>query len=360
MKAFRLSLLLALAVPVSAAMRDLELRMQDAATHERYQEASRIYESIEKKGNANVESEYWAGITYMHLNLFDRARAAFQAARQPGWEPRPDWPQPQEFSERLDALSRFAPPRLASAEEGLAVFASTPTAWTGPVLNAVPAFEAVGRGIFGKSLPDINFYLFADRAAYRRFFEAAFGQTFATSWQDGTGNTHIVLYCETASRPAGDGETVGNVLHEFGHAWLNSYFRINFDKDYLAFPYRAPYADEGLADYVATLWDKDHMGRRVDWVRRYKAAKGIEAPRFEDLKAYDDFYKTGDIELHYWLSALLINRLLGPKGASKIPDYLQALAKTGDATKALAKVSGLDPAREYQALVKELWAQPRP
>jgi hypothetical protein len=358
MKTFSLGLLLALAVPALAALRDLELRLQDATGHERYQEASRIYEGIKKSGDANVESYYWAGIAYMHLNLFDEARRAFQAASQPGWEPRPDWPQPQEFSERLEALSRFAPPRLPSADASLTVFGGTPTAWTGPVLNAVPAFEAAGRGIFGKALPEIRFYLFSDRAIYRRFFEAAFGQTFATSWQDGTGNTHIVVYCEAASRPAGDPETVGNVLHEFGHAWLNSYFRINFDKDYLASPYRSPYTDEGLADLVATLWDKEHLSRRLDWVRREKVAKGIEAPRFDDLKSYDDFYKTGDIDLHYWLSALLVSRLMGPKGSSKISAYLEALAKTGDATKALAKVSGLDPAREYQAMVKEIWARP--
>ena len=59
----------------------------------------------------------------------------------------------------------------------------------------------------------------------------------------------MCLSCE--KRRAEESETTAVALHEFAHAWLNTYFKEGFGRDCLSATVRRPYLDEGLADFIA-------------------------------------------------------------------------------------------------------------
>jgi hypothetical protein len=137
----------------------------------------------------------------------------------------------------------------------------------------------------------------------------------SVAWQDGTGTTGVVTFCEQdregkTTRRAGEPETVSCVLHEFGHAWFGSYLMERYNREWLAPSMRRPWLDEGLADFVASLREPAFLERRAAWIED-KVKKGVAAPAFEEIATYDAFYEKGDVDVHYWISALFAAELLG-------------------------------------------------
>lgn len=337
---------------------DLEKTVESAMLSQHLNLAVARYQKALKEGHADEKDDYFAGYSYMEMDLFDKAQLAFERAVKNHYKPYPRWDTPETFLRRLATIHRLAPRFLQPRYPRLRAHAGKPDAWTRPLLKALPDFARIGRQIYGSDIPDMNLYVFTQRQDYLDFFKAVTGMGLDTPWQDATGSVHFAVCCEVASRPAGEAETVADVLHEFGHGWAITYLRDKYDKPYLNIV--RPWADEGLADYVATLWDKDHLNRRREWIQRYKVAKGIPPPAFDELQTHAGFYYHGDPDLHYWMGDFLFDRMLGKDGAAKIPAYLDALARTGDSNKALSEISGLDPEKEYNALVKEIWNRPRP
>jgi hypothetical protein len=186
-----------------------------------------------------------------------------------------------------------------------------------------------------------------------------------TAWQDGTGDLNIVVFCEKdrsgkCSRPAGAPETIGNVLHEFGHAWCRSYLMDRHGLDWLAPSLRKPWLDEGLADYIAYLREPKFLKRRMDWLLAEKVAKGAPPPAYRELTDYGEFYDQGDIDSHYWLSALLVAEILGTeeRGVPLIARLLDEIGRTRDVEAAVRRVTRKDPAREFERLTARLWGPP--
>lgn len=249
-------------------------------------------------------------------------------------------------------LERRVIPGL-SAEE-IEVYIEKDDAWSAPVLKALPAFAAVGRSAFADRLPRVSLYLMSDEQNYRAFTKSVFGEERVT----GTGNLHIVTMClPCEKRNADEPETTAVVLHEFGHAWLNSYLRDHYDLDYLSDAIRRPYLDEGLADFFARRWDQDFLARRRTWIVNLKAGRSVAAPSLRELQSYESFYDKGDRELHYWISALLVERMLGsrPRAVRKIASYLDLVGHGHTPERAWEISTGKSLSTEYAALVSELW-----
>jgi hypothetical protein len=88
-----------------------------------------------------------------------------------------------------------------------------------------------------------------------------------------------------------------------------------------------------------------------------KVRRGVAPPKAEELQKYASFYDVGDRELHYWISALLIQRMIGPEESDvkKIPRFLDLIGR-GEATEsAWEHATGKSLSAEYAALVRELW-----
>jgi hypothetical protein len=333
-----------------------------AVRDHRFAEALRTFDAL---AQPTAVDHYLAALTLMDLHRPDDADVRLRAAKAAGCvEPR-GWTSVDALLERVRVVRELSPPRVDAAafpsDASIVAFAGPPTAWSRPVLRALPEFAAVGREIFGKDAPTIRLYLFAERGAFDRFYAGLFGVEVPTAWQDGTGNTNVAVFCETdragkTTRPAGAAETVSCVLHEFGHAWFATYLMDRRDKDWLSPALRRPWLDEGLADCVAALREPDFLVRRAAWLRT-KAAKGVAAPTFDEIATYAGFYEKGDVDVHYWISALFVADLLGPrdKSPATIRGILDEIGKSGDVETSVATATGKDLRKEFAKVVARFW-----
>ncbi|MBI3507545.1 MAG: hypothetical protein HY059_22140 [Proteobacteria bacterium] len=235
----------------------------------------------------------------------------------------------------------------------IAVFAAGSDAWTDAAAKAVPEFAKIGRRMFSGAAPQINLFLFSDPERFRSFTRAALGEERSA----GTGNFHLVAIClRCESRRADDPETVAVVLHEFSHAWMNTYLRERYRVDYLSRTVRRPFLDEGMADVVAGLWDTHFLARRRRMLKD-RIRRGSAPPRLEDLRSESAFYGKDDRDTRYWFAALLAERMLGP-GAGALPKlrrYLDLVGRGEDPERAWEKATSKSLRVEHAALVRSLW-----
>ena len=356
-----LALAAALALPGAAqTARHAPKELSDAVAKERYSQALRVFSAAKDPGG---EEEYLAGFSLLRLHRPVEAAPHLRRAGERGFAGWPGWLTAEAMLDQTKALARLAPPPYPASAPAVSVFAGPATAWSAPVLEAVPRFEAVGRRIFGEGLPRLSFYVFAARPAYDRFFKTMFLGSEPTAWQEGTGDVNVVVFCEQdrrgkVTREVGHPDTVRVVLHEFGHAWLRSYLMGRYDLVWRKPGGWSPWLDEGLADYVAAMDEPAFLERRKAWVKDLKAGKGPRPPTFDELSSEDGFFARGDIEAHYWLAALLVADLLGPEGAAKIPKLLDEIARTRDAEEAVHAVTGQHPREAYGRLLSRTWPVP--
>gem|GEM_PF-1530208 len=336
--------------------------LHSATAARRLAEAVRLFETLQ---NPNAKEQFLAGLALMQLHKPDEADTLLRASKEAKFQAETGWPDVDVLLARVQTFRSFAPPlNMASRitpDPAIAAYSGQPTAWSAPVLAAIPEFAAVGRSIFGKDIPPLRLYLFADWKQYDRFYEALFGLKIPTASQDGTGNLNVVTYCETdrqgrTTRAAGAPETISCVLHEFGHAWVNTYLMYRHGKDWLSPSMRLPWLDEGLADFIASLREPAFLVRRVDWLKA-AAAKGTPAPTFEKIQDYEGFYQEGDVNIHYWISALFVAELLGTRDQASptILKILDAAGQSGKLKEALRTVTGKDLQIEFERVVRRFW-----
>ena len=312
-----------------------------------------------------AEDSYLTGIALVNLHEPRLASPHLTLAMAEGFRPWRGWPELDLLLERAETCRRLEPslrcPPPTVADPSITVYAGPTTSWSGPVLDAIPEFEEVGRSIFGKDIPPMRFYLFADRDEYDRFFGALFGMPVQTSWQDGTGAFNVVVYCEKdregkAARKAGAPDTVGAVFHEFGHAWVSSYLMYHHGREWLGPGMRQPWLDEGLADFITSLREPAYITRRERWLRQ-SAARGTAPPTLETIQSYDGFYHHDDVDVHYWVSAVLVASLFEPRecAAETIRGFLDEVGRSGSVEEALSAVTGLDLSSEFERVVRRFW-----
>src|SRR5262245_48523650 len=361
MKLVRLARALLLVVAATTAIAGDSAQLPSPAltaevTARRMTQAVRVYSGLPQAAPAD---RYLAGFALMELHRPEDAEPLLRAAKDAGFRPWPGWPGTDTLLGRAATARELLPP-LRSESDAVKVHAGTPTRWSRPVLAAIPEFEAVGRSIFGKDLPHVRLALFADRKVYDRFFEAVFGMPPVTAWQDGTGSTNIVLYCETdrdgaTTRAAGDPETVGSVRHEFGHAWMTSYLMERYGREWASADLRRPWFGEGLADYVASLRERAILARCSEWLR--EKAPTVKRPTYDEISDYAGFYEKGDPDVHYWISTALFAQIVGDRktAPATIRAILDATGRTGDVDASVKAVTGKDPRREFDRIAALFW-----
>jgi hypothetical protein len=230
-------------------------------------------------------------------------------------------------------VDRLRPPPaegLADDErlKSIRVFADD-TPWIRAVLKALPDYVSRAREVFGKDLPPIDFYLFRSRQDYTLFYRALFGVEIPTAWQNGTGNSNVVTFCQEdrEGKPLnapGSPQGLGDVLHEYGHALLHS----TYGDSYLR---RVPqWLDEGLSDFVARAYYKKLFEASGEELRR-SLARG-PAPSYEDLcrRLYER-----DPYVRYAMARFMVEELLKEKEPGVIRDILRRARPDGDFEKAI-------------------------
>lgn len=269
--------------------------------------------------------------------------------------PQRGWPKPAALRRRAERYFAVKPP-LRRKIGAMSVHAPRPTGWLKPVLAALPAFHRVGARLFGRSLPPVRVFLFSDRRRYVRFHRALFQVPPQTSWADGTGLHEVAVFCETPRRPAGETETLSNVLHELGHSWMRGYITPRRPNYYDARDWR-PYLEEGIAEYVAGHWHRSLHKNRAQYIESTLAERVRARPSFSRMASWGGFYEEKRASLHYWLSALLVRRLLGggEAGRKRLLRLLDAIANGHGHRQACLIATGRDPRAEFERLVREFW-----
>ena len=365
-KPMTLSLILAL-VAFAAELSALEAEaastreLRSAVSERHLRDALRFSEALEQP---TAEDRYLTGLALMYLHDPQGATPHLRSAKTGDFRSWPGWPDLDLLLERaetcrtLEPPSRFAPSVLA--HPSITVHAGPTTPWSGPLLDALPEFEHVGRSIFGEDIPPMRLYLFAERDVYNRFFEALFGMQVQTAWQDATGNFNVVVSCEEdregkVTRKPGDPDTIAGVLHEFGHAWIITYLMYRHGREWLEPGIRRPWLDEGLADFIASLREPALILRRETWLRQ-AAARGTRPPTLERIRNYDGFYHHDDVDVHYWISAVLVADLLGPRdhAPETIRSILDATGRSS-AEEAVRTVTGKDIPGAFEKVVRRFW-----
>lgn len=330
---------------------DRENGLRQAVWGERFLEGIARYDALSHEGfEPSGQAAYLAGFSYWKLNQPENARPLLQKAFDAGFQAGGGRPQPGELLERFGRYLGVKPPRVEVPgldPTALEVFADEKTPLTAPILAALPRFVEIGRRIFGGPPPPARFFLFGKEEALRRFYDAL-----GINAQRSTGTTNFVVVCEEKVRRATRAETISMALHETGHAWVAGYMRARHDRG----PKMPVYMTEGLAVYIASMWDDKVRALAPERVRQWRA-RGAKAPAFDDLAPFGSFHEPGKANVNYLLSGLLRARLLGPPptGAARIPALLDALARKNDAAAAWREATGKDVRAEYQALVFAYW-----
>ncbi len=321
----------------------------------RYLEALRLYDAL---GAKSGRAAYFAGWTNLRLNRPEAAVPQLERAQEAGFAGPAGWKPTAELLARAQAQMAALPPAVQVPgldETRLKTYADARDGLSGDILAAQTQYLKVGRGIFGDTLPALRVYLFKTHEAMDRLAVAAGDRR--TGRRGSTGGCGFVrLSAQDLTRPDED-DSLRLALHETTHGWMATYLRERWDRNVVI----PAYMDEGLAEYVGGLWKYDERRERLRAARlrriaRWRARNGA-APPLSALKTTESFHLPERDMLDYDLSALLMERLLGPAGtgAARIPAVLDALARAnGDDAAAWKEATGKDVGAEYAALAREL------
>jgi len=302
--------------------------------------------------NAPARVSYVGGLCALRLNDRDNAESLLKLAQDGGFRPTASWRKPPD--ELLSDIAEYRklapePAKLDGVpSSSMLVSFDAHSDWVDSAAAAAPEFVRIGRRVFGADPPFTRLFLFSDYDTFEKFYSVVFGP----HRPHGTGVPGLAVMVEKNAAGRQGRLPVAVVLHELMHAWIQGYGRDVYDVHIKA----PPWVDEGMADYVASMWATDMLALRRKQLAR-EVAKRPEPPDFADFQTAESFYHSEDSFFHYVLSLMLIERLIGPpeQGAAQLKKVLDGYAKGEDSEKAWHDVTGKNPSEEYAALCAELW-----
>jgi hypothetical protein len=317
----------------------------------RYASAIGLFNTLSQAEKNDPETCYQAGYALMHLHKPQTARPLLEQAAKGNFAGYKDWPSTQSLLDDIAEMAKFTPPHCLDigdkAQPTIRAFAKE-TDWTTPVLKALPLFFERARAVFGAQIPPINFYFFDERRDFERFYTRMFGVGIPTSWHDGTGDANIVVFCEqdrtgNISRPAGVDRTVGDVLHEYGHALCNTIFGDNYLE-------RVPqWLDEGMADAIASPYYQS-LFQVSD--RLLTSESGRRSPPSYDQMC-EQLYK--DPDLGYAIARMMVGMLVRKYGVPMFKRIIDEARQIENFETAIDQMSGLKCKQLYKSVVNHYW-----
>ncbi len=338
-----------MAGPVLAVSSSLE-PLQTSLYKAHYAIAIEQYARLPDVERSSPEASYIKGYALLQRHQFEQARPYLEAAHRGSYEGfGGNWPSPAVLLQSVNYLQRSRPPFVCDYLDGRAVAVrlyAKPTPWTKHVSAAIPRFIERAESIFGKDLPTISFYFFDNYADFGHFFESLFSQSIVHMWQDGTGNTNVVTFCETSKdgtrHAPGSDWSLACVLHEYGHALCTTYF----GDDYLRIV--PNWLNEGMADGIALPYMQPSIESAERQLKQRAEKQG--PPSYEDLCT--GLYR--DPESGYAFARLMCLELLKGKDPSVIRTYL-AQAKANGFEPALISTFGVRGSDVYRSVARRFW-----
>src|SRR5436190_755576 len=250
----------------------------------RHRAVLRSFEEHPELLKSNPQAQYLAGHSWVRLHRPELAKPLLNAALKGGFGGYPGWESAEALLKRIDWIERLRPPLAKEISEderlkAIRVFADD-TPWIREVLRALPDYVRRAKEVFGDELPQVDFYLFRSRLAFKDFYKSLFGVDIPTAWQNGTGNSNVVTFCQEdrEGKPInapGAPRGLGDVLHEYGHALLHTIYGDGYLR-------RTPqWFDEGASDFVARDYYKELFETSAVQIRKTLATSA--APTYEEL-----------------------------------------------------------------------------
>jgi hypothetical protein len=321
----------------SAASQTALDQMTAEATHTRWNKLEKIYKQMSAQEKLQPQALYLAGYSLMRMHKPLDARPLFQKAIKGGFHGWPSWTTAEQLVKDVDAMQALMGPHLLDVPAGptakLRVFGRQ-TTWSSLVLRVMPAYVNRVTEIFGSDLPVVNVYFFDDRAKYERFFKLMFRNEMDRSWQDGTGDSNIVVFCELQGDGRRDDTDLaqGDVLHEYGHCLCNTVFGDN----YLSLV--PQWFDEGAADAIA----QPYADRHFNYARRLlkkEVTSGTPPPTYQQMTS--DVYK--EPLRRYAYARLMMQELLQGLPLSTLKTILNKASQLQNFDAAIVEVTGINP-----------------
>jgi hypothetical protein len=298
--------------------------------------------------NSDARAQYLAGYSWIRLHRTDLAKPFLSNAASGGFNGFPGWESTEALLGRIAVVERLRPPPAgeppdAEGLQPIRAFADD-TPWIRAVVKALPDFVSRSRAVFGQDLPPIDFYLFRSRESYTLFYKALFGVDVGRWWQNGTGDSNAVVFCQVDRQgvplgPPGAPRGIGDVLHEYSHALLNTFY----GDGYLG--HVPQWLDEGLSDFTARPYYRDLF--ETSAVAIHKALGKSAPPTYEDLSRR--LYER-DSFLRYSVARYMVEEMMKGRETGLIREILERAAPEGRFDEAIQGATETSP-REFRERV---------
>jgi len=330
-----------LLVGAASPGQDAADKVREAGTESskgRHRAALRILEDPPALLKSDPQAQYLAGHSWVRLHRPELAKPLLDAAVKGGFTGYPGWESADALLKRIDWIERLRPPPARNLPEderlkNIRVFADD-TPWIQEVLKALPEYVRRTKEIFGEDLPQIDFYLFRSRLSYKDFYKSLFGVDIPTAWQNGTGNSNVVTFCQEdrEGKPInapGSPRGLGDVLHEYSHALLHSLYGDGYLR------HVPQWFDEGVSDFVARGYYQELFETSALQIRKTLAKSA--APTIEELarRLYER-----DPSLRYAMARYMVEELLKDRKPDVIRTILKQARPEGDFEKAVHDATG--------------------
>jgi hypothetical protein len=318
----------------------------------RFFKAVQAFEASTSKIKESPVACYLAAFAWTRLHRYDRAKPLLRQAIAENFNGYSGWTSTKAFLKNIATIEKLTPPLLAQVTENGAtpvrLFAEQ-TPWTRPIMKALPVFVQRARQAFGSDVPPISFYIFKTRSSFETIFRLVFNAEIRHSWQDGTGNYNIVVFCERdrtgkISRKAAIACSTGDVLHEYGHALCTTIY----GDRYL---HRVPqWLNEGMADAIARPYYDELFGR-ADYFLKQFATKKMRPPSYEQMCT--DMYS--DPGVGYIIARAMVAELVKNDDLSVLGAIIRRARQLKNFERAVELATGISPRTCYNRVIKRYW-----
>lgn len=315
----------------------------------RYRTVHRLLDPASGPAASGARAQYLNGYAWVRLHRPDLGKPFLQLAAERGFDGYPGWESTGALLERIALVERLRPPLSKSVKdargvEAVRVFADD-TPWIQAVVQAVPEFMERAHAVFGEDLPPIDFYLFRSRDSYNRFHKALFGVPIVRWWQNGTGDSNVVAFCQEdrdgkVLGPPGLPRARGDVLHEYTHALLNGLYGDGYLR------HVPQWLDEGVSDFTARPYYRELFEASGGLIR--KALARSAPPTVQELSR--GIYEH-DSSLRYAMARVMVEELMRGRDMKTIPEILRQAAAKGDFEKSIVEVTGISSSQLRERVI---------
>jgi len=325
-----------LALPQAIALGDAVTDLGTLFSKGRYDEAIVLSAGLGVTHPGDRTVAYLRGCAAYRIGWLEMSRSCLKPlgdfAPWDGWEPA------SKYANIADELLRMQPATRTTVRDGIVdlftVHYDAQSTWAQSIIALLPVAHQKVRTFYGLSIATTAVTVFADDAAFQRFYQTWSGFT-PTAWQWATGGDGMLPFCEGAARRVGCSDinspyARGCVAHELSHCVLWRY---------LGTSYAPPWLDEGLAMMCGALLSPEDTATNDAWAAQARASGQVFG--VDVLSDYRKFFAVPDVRQIYEQSFSMVRFLHARTQTEGLQRLLALYRDSRDLDGALKQVAGM-------------------